>query len=270
MIVDVAQRWRDRRAAYRPAREVVSTRTLEVAEIATDNEARRFVEAHHYSGTYPAARFRFGLYQRAELVGVLVASQPVNSLSLACLPGDASESVELGRLVLLDEVGANAESWLIARAFDALRRAGVVGVVSFSDDVARTDRRGRVVFVGHVGTIYQASNAVFLGRGAPGTHRILPDGRTLSRRAIAKLNTGDRGWRYVVAQLEAAGARPMDDGEDRRAWACEAVAACTRPLRHPGALKYAWTLSRRDRRHLPASLPYPKLDALRALIRRAA
>lgn len=56
MLVSSTQRWREGRAAYRPAREVVSTRSLDVAEIPDDTTAKRFVEAHHYSGTYPAAR----------------------------------------------------------------------------------------------------------------------------------------------------------------------------------------------------------------------
>ena len=34
----------------------------------------------------------------------------------------------------------------------------------------------------------------------------------------------------------------------------------TQPMRHPGNHKYAWTLQRRDRRHLPDSLPYPKVN----------
>lgn len=259
MIVYACQRWRENRASYRPAREVVATRTLDVSSIDTDREARAFVEAHHYSRSYPAARFRFGLHERGRLVGVAVFSVPVNAASLACLPGAAEERVELGRLVLLDEVGANAESWFVARCFERLARAGIAGVVSFSDDVARRTACGDVVFVGHVGTVYQALNAVYLGRGARGTHRLLPDGRVLSRRAIAKLNTGDQGWRYTAELLIEHGAPPLRDGADRATWARAAVALVTRPLTHPGNHKYAWTLRRRDRRHLPPSLPFPKM-----------
>lgn len=259
MITATCQRWREGRAAYRPAREVVATRALDVSSIATDTEARAFVEAHHYSRSYPAARFRFGLHERGHLVGVAVFSVPVNARSLACLPGAADERVELGRLVLLDEVGANAESWFVARCFERLEREGLAGVVSFSDDIARRTAAGDVVFVGHVGTVYQALNAVYLGRGARGTHRLLPDGRVLSRRAIAKLNTGDCGWRYTAELLVAHGAAPLRDGEDRAAWARAAVALVTRPLTHPGNHKYAWTLRRRDRAHLPTSRPYPKI-----------
>lgn len=259
MIVDVVQRWARGRASYRPAREVIDTRALDVSAIPDDTSARAFVEAHHYSASYPAARYRFGLHERGELVGVAVFSQPVNNRSLACLPGAPLENVELGRMVLLDAVGANAETWFIARCFEALRREGLVGVVSFADDVARRTSAGALVFPGHVGTIYQAGNGCYLGRGAPGTHRIMPDGTVLSRRAISKLNTGDRGWRYTAGLLVAAGARPLEVGEDRAAWGRAAVQQLTRPMRHPGAHKYAWTLNRRDRRHLPSSLPYPKV-----------
>lgn len=264
MIVSAVQRWHDRRATYRPAREVIDVRAFEVSSIRDDTTARAFVERHHYSGSYPAARFRFGLHERGELVGVAVFSQPVNDRSLACLPGTASESAELGRLVLLDRVGANAETWFVARCFDRLRDKGLVGVVSFADDLARRSSSGDVVFPGHVGTIYQAGNACYLGRGSPGTLRVLPNGTVLARRAIAKLNTGTRGWRYTADLLVEHGARSLEAGEDRRAWARASVLAVTRSLRHPGAHKYAWTLHRRDRRHLPASLPYPKITAARA------
>lgn len=257
MISTIAQRWRDGRASYRPIGEILDPRAYDVEAIAGDALARDFVERQHYSGTYPAARERFGLYRGPHLVGVAVFSQPVNALTLAVLPGTAAESVELGRFVLLDEVPSNGESWFLARCFELLKRACYTGIVSFSDPFPRQTAAGTTVFGGHVGTIYQASNAIYLGRAAANSLRLLPDGRTLSKRAISKVRAGERGWRYVVAQLVEAGAPPLDG--DLRAWLPRALAAATRGVRHPGNHKYAWTLSRRDRRHLPASLPYPKL-----------
>jgi hypothetical protein len=106
-------------------------------------EAKDFVEAHHYSRAYPAARFRFG--------------------------GTGTESVELGRFVLLDEVPFNGETWMLGQCF--------------SDPFPRTDSSGREVFRGHLGTIYRAHNARYLGRGTPRTLRLLPDGSVLSERA---------------------------------------------------------------------------------------
>ncbi len=84
MITSVVQRWRERRDSYRPAGEPINTRCYEVAPIVTDREAKGFVLGHHYSGSYPAARYRFGLYRGAELVGVAVFSVPANAR--ACVP----------------------------------------------------------------------------------------------------------------------------------------------------------------------------------------
>jgi hypothetical protein len=46
--------------------------------------------------------------------------------------------------------------------------------------------------------------------------------------------------------------------EDLGEWASRVVPLLTRRVRHQGNHKYAWTLNRRDRRHLPESMPYPK------------
>lgn len=261
MITAVAQRWRDRRDRYRPAGEPIATHRYEVAAIPDDRTARGFVERHHYSGSYPAARFRFGLYCGEQLAGVAVFSQPVRDEVLACLPGDRLERVELGRFVLVDDVPGNGETWFLARAFDELRRIGLAGVLSMSDPMPRWSGAGDVVFPGHIGTIYQAHNGVFLGLGTARTLRLFSDGTVLSARAISKLRAGERGWRYVVELLERRGAAPF--AGDRWTWGRAAIAATTRTVRHPGNLKYAWTLRRRDRRFLPPSLPYLKLDEVR-------
>ncbi len=261
------QRWLFGHAAYRRPTEPIRTAEYDVAAIADDATPKAFVATHHYAGTYPAARFRYGLYRRGDLVGVAVFSHPCSDRVLTnVFPGEARASVELGRFVLLDEVPGNGETWFLARCFEALRQDGIAGVVSFSDPVARTTVDGRVIFPGHVGTIYQASNGVYLGRGAAQTLRILPDGRALSHRAITKLRAGARGWRYVAAQLEAHGADTAPHMEESRPadatslhiWADAWIARLTRPLRHPGNHKYAWPLARASRRVLPTSLDYPK------------
>lgn len=256
------QRWRDRRDSYRPAGETIQTARYEVAEIAgdgADKVARAFIERHHYSGTYPAARFRFGLYERGELVGVSVFSQPVsNAVITNALPCSVEEGAELGRFVLIDRVPGNGETWFLARCTEQLRAHGLQGFVSFSDPLARRRADGAIVFPGHVGTIYQASNAVYVGRGAPQTMLLLPDGRSFNRRSMQKIRARDRGWRYAVEQLVAAGAaEPAND--DLCAWLAEWLQRVTRAVRHPGNHKYAFAVQRQFRRHLPAPLPYPKL-----------
>ena len=71
------QRWRLRRDSYRPAGEPIDPRLYEVAELAGDRESKAFILTHHYSASYPSARFRFGLFNGGELVGVAIFSHPL-------------------------------------------------------------------------------------------------------------------------------------------------------------------------------------------------
>ncbi len=259
MIVSQNQRYRDRRDSYRPARETINPRDYEVAAIPDDTTAKGFVVAHHYSRCFPAARFRVGLYRRSELVGVAVFSMPCSAQVLDALPCRDQGGVELGRFVLLDDVPGNGETWFLARAFALLRREGYAGVLSFSDPHPRATAAGHVVFPGHIGTIYQAGNAVYLGRGSARTLRVLPDGTVFSARAISKVRAKERGWRYAAGILERAGAAPP--GSDLRAWLREWLPRLTRTVRHPGMHLYAWGLERAVSRLLPPSQPYPKKAA---------
>ena len=257
MIVDHCQRWGGGRASYRPAGEPIETARYEVAPIAGDAAAKAFVLAHHYAKSYPAARFRAGLYTGGALVGVAVFSVPMSEGALR--PFGVDDAVELGRLVLLDEVPANGESWFLARAFEVLRREGLGAVVSFSDPEVRTDATGTTVFLGHAGTCYQASNAVYTGKATPRTLHLLPDGTVLSARTVQKIRARERGWQHAVAQLVAHGAEAPVDGADLRAWLAGQLPRVTRRRRHHGNHRYLFPLNRAARRACPASLPYPKL-----------
>jgi hypothetical protein len=253
------QRWRQGRDAYRPPEEPIRTAEYDVAELPDDALAKAFVVEHHYSGSYPAARWRFGLFRRGMLQGVAVFSHPCHDRVLTSVfPGRATDSVELGRFVLLDEVPGNGETWMLGRCFRLLRREGLAGVVAFSDPCRRLNRDGVPVFGGHIGTVYQAHNGVDLGRGTPRTLTLLPDGRVLSDRAQQKVRAADRGARYAVRQLVASGAeRPWSWGPGAlTAWLREWKGRLCRAVRHRGTHKYAWALSRCVR--MPRGLPYPK------------
>ena len=50
------QRWRQGGAAYRPPDEPIRTADYDVVELLDDTAAKAFVQAHHYSRSYPAAR----------------------------------------------------------------------------------------------------------------------------------------------------------------------------------------------------------------------
>ncbi|HWA29138.1 MAG TPA: hypothetical protein VG734_26040 [Lacunisphaera sp.] len=256
MITDTVQRWRSGRASYRPAGEPIRARDYEVAPIADDSTARSFVARHHYEHSYPAARLRVGLHRAGELVGVAVFSQPASQAALAAALPFASAGVELGRFVLLDDVPANGESWFLARAFE-LARERFDAIVSHSDPAQRRGARGELVFPGHIGTIYQATNATYCGLTPRRTRRVLADGTILSARGLSKLRRRERGWRYVVELLVAHGA-PAPAG-DWGEWVRAAVAATSRAERHPGSHRYVWALENGLRRQLPVPLPYPKM-----------
>lgn len=269
MITDVSQRWRGGRASYRPKGEPIDTRAYEVAPIdgeGADNIARDFIEREHYSGSMPAARERVGLYRAGSLVGVIVFSHPAQDKVLACLPVPKAEAVELGRLVLLDDVPANGESWFIARAFEIMRTRHYTGVVSFADPVERLSIDGAVVKPGHIGLIYQATNALYAGLATARTLRLLPSGRVFSDRTRSKIRGRERGWQHAVEQLVAAGARSPDRTDlaaDLHEWLKLELPRVTRPLKHDGNHRYLFPLTPACRRHLYGPwLPYPKVNVL--------
>lgn len=256
------QRWNAGRDSYRPEGEVIQTAEYDVAPILDNQVSKAFIQHHHYSGTYPAARFRYGLYRRGELAGVAVYSHPCSDRVLTKVfpvQDDPTMAVELGRFVLLDHVPGNGETWFLARTFELLRTSGIVGVVSFSDPMPRTTMQGQTVLPGHVGTIYQAHNGVYMGRGDARTLKILPDGRSFNHRAEQKIRRREQGWKYAAAQLEIHGAVPLTEMEDSKAWLEKWLQVLTRPMRHKGNHKFCWGLDKAIRRYLPKSLPYPKL-----------
>lgn len=263
------QRWRCGRDSYRPAGEPFDPARGGV-NLIDETTARRFVTEHHYSSSYPAARLRVGLFlkdafERERIVGVAVFSVPMSQAVvphhfLGLAPGSG---VELGRLVLLDEVAANGESWFVARAMRAARSVlGVDGVLSYSDPIQRVSDAGVVVKRGHVGTVYQALNAAYLGRGRGGAQYLARDGRIVSRRALSKLRNDESGAGYVYGQLRAMGAPERHPFEDSKAYAERALREGEfRKQRHPGNHTYAWWLGEARRRPAWTTAPYPKAAA---------
>jgi len=150
---------------------------------------------------------------------------------------------------------------MLARCFAVLRSEGFAGVVSYSDPVPRLDGQGRAAFRGHIGTIYQAHNAVFTGRSKPETKWLLPDGGVFESRAANKVTAGDTGRAYAERGLVHFGASPLEPGEDAAAWLAKWRQAICRPIKHAGNLRYLWSLNHRDRRYLPPGLPYPRFPA---------
>ena len=263
---DFCQRWTDRTHSWRHTSEGgFDPARYDVAPI-PEAMARDYVNRHHYSGSYPAARQRYGLFDGSELVGVAVLSVPVRAAVLTGVFPDLEpyqESLELGRFVLAQDVPANGESWFLAQMFRQAAAAGIRGIVSFSDPMPR-QAGDIVVMPGHVGTIYQSTNALYLGRGRARALLMLPDATVLNDRSISKVKAQQRGHEYVERKLMAYGAPAPRAGQDPSVWLEEALLAIgTRRVQHQGNHRYALPLgTRRERRLLRIPLErqsYPKL-----------
>lgn len=153
----------------------------------------------------------------------------------------------------------------MAAAFAEAAAAGVRGVVAFADPVPRV-LDGRVLFPGHIGTIYQATNAVFAGRSTARTKILLPNGEVLNDRAVAKVRNRERGHEYVERRLVALGARAPRSAQDPAEWlhaALEDLGAGR--LRHGGCYRYLFALgpgrSRRAAELARFASSYPKSTA---------
>jgi hypothetical protein len=263
VITTSCQRWELGREHRRPAGETIRTAEYEVTAIAGD-VARTFVETHHYARSCSPTAHPFGLYRSGALSGVAVFG-PLPSMNAhrAVFPTlSTTEGVTLGRLVLLDGVPGNGESYFVARCFALLREAGIVGVESCADPEPRAALDGSRVHRGHVGCVYQATNGRYIGKTNPATLRLLPNGTVFSNRASGKVVRAEQGRRYSGAALVDWGADPLKDGEDPAEWIRTWRPRLTRPMRHQGNHRYIWTLDKRRRAELFAgteALSYPKI-----------
>ena len=264
----VTKRWTDRRQRWVAPGDVFDAAGHDVDVVSGDRLAKEFIQRHHYSGSYPAARLAVGLFgPGARLAGLAVFSVPSSNAALAKWTGMGHEAAcELGRFVCLPSVAYNGETWFLARAMRLLAEAkGMRAFVSFADPLEwRAD--ADVVKPEHWGTIYQASNALFAGRAGARTHLVGPDGRPISPRALSKLRALDQGWEYAERQLLALGAPSREFGEHPREWLRRARRAPGfARVRHPGNLAYVFGLddgARASLRRLHrGGLAYPKRRA---------
>lgn len=117
---------------------------------------KAFVKEHHYSHGSHNGPMCWGLYRDDVLAGVCAFATPCSEAVRSSIFGAEHKAhvTELHRLVLLDEEPKNSESWFVARALKGLKqeKPHLWGVVSFADATE-----------GHVGTIYQALNALYYG-----------------------------------------------------------------------------------------------------------
>ncbi|MFI8932411.1 hypothetical protein ACIG3E_32705 [Streptomyces sp. NPDC053474] len=263
------RRWTHRQPSWMRARHGGFDSRLYTVEPLDEAAAKRFVIEHHYAASYPSATRRFGLYQHSvtggapQLCGVAVFGTPAGARVLTSTLPDLEpnrEALLCSRFVLTDACPGNSESWFLARCHDELLAAGVRGVISFADPVPRQDVHGRLTAIGHVGTIYKATNSIYTGRAAARTLRLLPDGTVLHDRAVQKVRRQEQGHRYVENKLISLGAPVPRAGCDPAEWLREALEAVrVRRLRHRGVHRYVFRLGKNRRERERVRLGRPEL-----------
>lgn len=257
-MTDRTQRWRERRDSFRIRGEAFDPAAYGVEPLERHAPARDFVVRHHYSASWPSVSVCVGLFRRRaffapELVGVCTFGPGTSQAQVPRWTGCApDEGLVLNRLVLLDEVPFNAETWTIARAFRVLRaeRPAVRVVLSYSDPIPRRDEAGVLTMPGHVGAAYQAKGARYVGRSDAETKWLDARGCVLDGRSLAKvraLDTGDpvrsKGGAAYARTLVALGAPSRGPHEPWAGWVERITWGGDGPftaLRHPGNHVYVF------------------------------
>ncbi|MHA2408092.1 MAG: Mom family adenine methylcarbamoylation protein [Candidatus Ranarchaeia archaeon] len=148
-------------------------------------DADEFVKKH-YLGKHPAAsKYYIGLFYRKALRGVVVYGSPMPSVAKSLFRNDLvirpADILELKRMYIAEEMPADERKGLASYAIiGANHLAGKLHdnlklVVSFSDPST------------HEGTIYRASNGIYMGRGSGASGKdkyVYPQGSKTTKRVI--------------------------------------------------------------------------------------
>lgn len=130
--------------------------------------AEPFVEAIHYSRKLPSnVVFRFGLYEKGELIGVVTYGIPASPSLCVGIAGKENKDkvLELNRLAILPtHNGENRASWLVSHSLKLLPNETYV--VSYADTGWT-----------HIGYVYQACNFLYTGMSAKRVDTYQPNGK---------------------------------------------------------------------------------------------
>jgi hypothetical protein len=119
-------------------------------------EAMELIVKYHYLHRKASCSYAFGLFEKDtnEIVGVITYGSPVSSTLCKGICGEEykDEVIELTRLWVKDGTPKNTESFFIG---NTIKRVPKKIIVSFADPS-----------VGHIGTVYQATNWIYTGLSA--------------------------------------------------------------------------------------------------------
>lgn len=172
--------------------EMPRVRDMTIGPVST-RDVQEFSRRYHYTGTGGNATWRWGLWHGAVLLGVVAYNLPTRETCESVFGPEHFDKVwHMGRLALADDAPKNSESRLIAGSLRAIRsqHENVWGVLTY----AATD-------AGHLGYVYQATNALYTGTGG---HAVIYVDTKGVRRSdyyasayVSRKEAESRGWSVV-------------------------------------------------------------------------
>ena len=172
--------------------------TMRVADMTVAPAGKRDVEEfcrrYHYTSTGGNMSWRWGLWHGVTLMGVVAYNLPTRETCESVFGSDHFDKVwHMGRLALAEDAPRNSESRLISGSLKAIHNdhPNTWGVLTY----AATD-------VGHIGYVYQATNAIYTGTGGHAVVYIDEKGRRRSdyyaSSYVSKSEALSRGWQVRV------------------------------------------------------------------------
>lgn len=138
-------------------------------EPAKREDVEVFIKRHYLKSFPTGIKKIYAIHRKQtegrQMVGMIIYGVPFHTVGKFLEPEiKPNEILELKRLYI-DDIGVkNLESFSIGQSINLLKRdePTVKVVVTFADDVQ-----------GHVGGIYQATNAIYLGKSDSGKHKYI-------------------------------------------------------------------------------------------------
>lgn len=155
-------------------------------------DVEEFCRRYHYTGTGGNMMWRYGLWEGPTLLGVVSYNLPTRETCESVFGPEHFDKVwHMGRLAMADDAPRNSESRLIGLSMRMIRvqYPEVWGILTFA-----------AASVGHIGYVYQATNALYTGTGGDASYLLDGDGRRRGTKQGTRLTIAqvvERGWQQI-------------------------------------------------------------------------
>jgi hypothetical protein len=153
-------------------------------------DVREFARRYHYSQSANNAMWRWGLWHGPTLLGVVSYNLPTRRTQASVFGDEHAPRIwHMTRLALAENAPRNSESRLIGGSLRAIARdhPDVWAVITFAASSA-----------GHIGYVYQATNAIYTGTGGSSAFYTDSAGHrratNLSGWCVTRERAAEMGW----------------------------------------------------------------------------